>query len=215
MKKIAIFGLGNPDEKYNLNRHNIGFIIIDQLNSMIFSEENEKFELNKKLEGHIRKDIIHKDKKIILAKPLTFMNNSGSSVLKVMKYYNIPEDNILIIHDDLDLPFGSIRFSKNSGPAGLNGIKSLIDYLGNQNFARLRIGIANRIYKQNNPPSEKFVLENFSQKEMQFLDSEKNENGELSREISKAILFYIENGFDETKIRYNKSAMPLIELEQG
>ncbi len=205
MKKIAIFGLGNPGEKYTNNRHNVGFLFLDTL------ANQDNWKTDTKLEAEIC-ELVIADTKVILAKPTTFMNNSGRAISKVMNYFDIPKEDILVIHDDLDLPFGSIRFSKDSGPAGHNGIKSIIEYLGTQEFTRLRIGIANEIYTEQNIPSEKFVLENFNKEELGFIDSEKKELPRLSEKISDAVLFYIENGFDKTKDEYNKSAMPLIVL---
>lgn len=236
MKKIAIIGLGNPGEKYQQNRHNAGFLILDYfLNQNENSSNNspapcgrglrggvaENWGKNTKLEAKIA-EVSHSLQegvvgegygKIILAKPNTFMNNSGRAVSKIMDYFDIPKEDILVIQDDLDLPFGSIRFSKDSGSAGHKGIKSIIESLGTQDFSRLRVGIANEIYTQQNIPSEKFVLENFNKKEEEFLDPEKKELAKLSEKISEAVCFFVENGFEETKNKYNKSAMPLIELK--
>jgi len=198
MKKIVIYGLGNPGEKYTQNRHNIGFITLN----LLANQNNWK--TNTKLESEICEIIIN-NTKVILVKPTTFMNNSGRAVLKVMNYYDISREEILIIHDDLDFPFGSIRFSKDSRSAGHNGIKSIIEYLGDQDFTRLRIGIANKLYMEQKILSEKFVLENFNSEEKISLEN-------LFQEISKAVEYYIKNGFEETKNRYNISAMPLIEL---
>lgn len=201
MKNLAIFGLGNPGEKYQQNRHNIGFLVLNQL------AQQESWKIDTKLESTIislpyykggpGRVITKKSKSLFLSKPTTFMNNSGQAISKVMKYYDIPKEDILIIHDDLDLPFGSIRFSKDSGPAGHNGVKSIIEHLGTQDFTRLRIGIANEIYSKQNIPSEKFVLENFNSEEKTAL----KEN--LLQEISKAIEFYIENGYEKTKSEFS------------
>jgi len=229
MKKIAIIGLGNPEEKYQQNRHNAGFLILDYfLNQNENSSNNsptpcgrglgggvaETWKKNTKLEAEITEfprplweGVGGRGyEKIILVKPETFMNNSGRSVSKIMNYFDIPKEDILVIQDDLDLPFGSIRFSKDSGSAGHNGIKSIIESLGTQDFSRLRIGVANELYTTQKIPSEKFVLENFNSEEKKLLEN-------ISGEISEAIHFYLEHGFEKTKNKYNKSAMPLIELK--
>lgn len=208
-EKTALFGLGNPGEKYKHNRHNIGYIVLEQFASSVFDEEN--CSTNKKLEACIYNKINHPGKDLILAKPATFMNNSGRSVEKTISYYRIKIKNILIVHDDIDIPFGEIRFSKNAGPGGHNGIKSIIEHLGTKDFARLRVGIANNNYQSRSIPSEKFVLENFNKKEQEFLGLGKGESISLAKKISEAMLFYIDNGFEKTKDKYNKSAMPLIE----
>ena len=230
MKKIAIIGLGNPGEKYQQNRHNAGFLILDYLLNQKENSSNDnpsapcgrgldkeiagKWKVDAKLEAKIV-EISHSLRegvagegceKIILAKPETFMNNSGRSVSKIMNYFDISKEDILVIQDDLDLPFGSIRFSKDSGPAGHNGIKSIIESLGTQDFSRLRIGVANELYTTQKIPSEKFILENFNSDEKKLLEN-------ISGEISEAIHFYLEHGFEKTKNKYNKSAMPLIELK--
>nr|MDA3815567.1 aminoacyl-tRNA hydrolase [Patescibacteria group bacterium] len=201
LKKLAIFGLGNPGEKYTNTRHNTGSSFLNFLASLNECEWSDEREFESEI-----CEIVFNNLKLILVKPVYFMNNSGQAVSKVMNYFDIPKEDILIIHDDLDIPFGTIRFSKDSGSAGHNGIKSIIKHLGTQDFIRLRVGISNRTYLiQNIIPPEKFVLGRFNSEEKTALEN-------LFQEISKAVNFYIENGFEETKNKYNKSAMPLIGL---
>jgi PTH1 family peptidyl-tRNA hydrolase len=136
---IAIFGLGNPDKKYELTRHNLGFDVINQWqqkHSDFFSE----FSLNQKFSSQIAEGIWD-NKKILLVKPLTFMNLSGQAVAKIKSFYQLSNNAIWVIHDDLDLLPGRIKISVNASAGGHNGIASIIDDLGDKNFIRFRIGI--------------------------------------------------------------------------
>ena len=149
-KMMNIVGLGNPGKKYINTRHNIGFMVVNE-----FAKENNfpKFRMLKKYNA-----LISKKNNVLLVKPQTFMNNSGVAVKKT-----IQNQNLIVIHDDIDLLFGKIRISKNRGSAGHKGVESIIKELGSKNFTRLRIGIQP---KQGKPKDvEKFVLQNFTRKE--------------------------------------------------
>lgn len=139
-----VVGLGNPGKKYEKTRHNIGFRIIDELEKSVF------------------------DFDITLLKPDSFMNNSGKAVQECLNYYKIPVSNLIVIHDDIDLMFGTIKLSKNSSSAGHKGVQSIIDQLKTQDFSRIRIGIGQTNDKKQE--TEKFVLENFTQKEEEQLE---------------------------------------------
>ncbi len=130
----AIIGLGNPGANYASTRHNVGFWVIDKL----LTKYNIELKANKQLFSEIVK--IHTPPGFILAKPTTFMNNSGSSALAIANWYHIASTEILIIHDDVALPVGKMRFSKNGGAGGQHGVESIIECLG-KDFTRLRIGI--------------------------------------------------------------------------
>jgi len=150
-----IIGLGNPGTQYQNTWHNAGFLAIDEIknNDQVgFSE----FKNNKKMRAEIteKNDITGK---IILAKPQTFMNNSGQSVKTLMNFYKIKLSDVWIIHDDIDLPLGKIRISKNASAGGHKGIQSIIDELASQEFIRFRIGIASE--KQRLVPTESYVLQ--------------------------------------------------------
>lgn len=163
-----VIGLGNPGDKYKKNRHNAGWLFLDNITDGAVWKENKKFQA-----------LICEKDGTMFVKPLTFMNNSGESVLKIMSYYKlIPKKlglfnkkdqdltNVLtVIQDELDLNFGSFKISNNSGSAGHRGIASIINHLKTQKFQRVRIGIKNEDLK-NKIPTEKFVLQNFSQEEM-------------------------------------------------
>ncbi len=135
---IIIVGLGNPGKKYEKTRHNIGFRVID--------------ELAKK-----------KTRNFIIAKPQTFMNNSGKAVKGLVNFYKIKPENLWIIHDDIDLPMGKIRIAKSRGSAGHKGVESIIKELKTKDFNRLRIGIQPKTGKPK--AVDKFVLQNFTKEE--------------------------------------------------
>ena len=128
-----IVGLGNPGKEYENTRHNIGFKIIDKyLGNVKYKEKFNGlfYELNK-------------NDKIVFVKPQTYMNNSGECVSKFAKYYNISNEDILIIQDDLDIDIGNYKFKINSSSGGHNGIKSIISHLGSDGFFRMKVGIKN------------------------------------------------------------------------
>lgn len=132
-----IIGLGNPEPEHVDPRHNAGFLVIDKLVQNL--ETNTSFD--KKANAEVFKTTINK-KRAILAKPLTYMNNSGAAVRALMDFYKIKLENLIVIHDDKDIPLGETRIQIDRGPAGHNGIKSIIEHLGTQNFARIRVGVA-------------------------------------------------------------------------
>ncbi|MDP2910197.1 MAG: aminoacyl-tRNA hydrolase [bacterium] len=171
MINIIIIGLGNPGKKYINTRHNIGFEIID-----VFTKENNfpEFRLNKKFNA-----LISEKENILLVKPQTFMNESGISVKKLAgvrpplnQRGSDPRNlrNLYIIHDDIDLPLGKIRISKNRGSAGHKGVESIIKELGTKDFLRIRIGIRPLQRRELIYGAEKFVLEKFKKEEKELLN---------------------------------------------
>ncbi len=160
--KILLAGLGNPGEEHRFARHNIGFLIIDEIQKQMNFPE---FEFKKEFQSLISTNQIE-SKKIILLKPKTFMNNSGKAIIAIKKYYKQNLKDILIIHDELDIPLGKFKIKKNQGSAGHNGVESIIKSLGSQNFWRVKVGIENRtILEKKNKSGKEYVLENFSLKE--------------------------------------------------
>ena len=168
---ILIVGLGNPGIKYKRTRHNIGFRVLDE-----FQRENNfpDFKFFKKFNALIFEGNIGR-KKVILAKPQTFMNNSGQAVKNLTIHYSLPFINLIVVHDDIDLPLGKIRISKSRGSAGHKGIESIIKELRSKNFVRIRIGIKPkekpadsfvvRRARQNTKFLAGFVLKNFTEEE--------------------------------------------------
>lgn len=133
MIKLVV-GLGNPGPEYELTRHNIGWLVLDSLESIEGSFWKDKFK-------GVFTDSIIKGEKVFFLKPQTFMNLSGESVQPLCQFFKIKPQEILVLHDELDLPFGQVQFKKGGGLAGHNGLKSMAKCLGNQDFYRMRIGI--------------------------------------------------------------------------
>jgi PTH1 family peptidyl-tRNA hydrolase len=134
-----IIGLGNPGQKYETTRHNLGFIFLDKLRALW---SFPSFRLEKKFDAEISQGEFN-GKKIILAKPQNFMNLSGEAVKKIMTFYKIDAGDLLIIHDDIDISCGKFKLANDSTSAGHNGVQNIIDRLGTKKFARLRIGVKN------------------------------------------------------------------------
>jgi len=160
--KTLIVGLGNPGKKYAKTRHNIGFRVIDALKDEI------------------------SDKDIVFLKPDIFMNNSGKAVKEELKYSALSSQNLIVIHDDIDLLFGDIRVSKDSSSAGHKGVQSIIDELGTKDFTRIRIGVRpTRLRQGFGGQAEKFVLENFTKdEEKQLPEIIKKAGGLIPRPLS-------------------------------
>jgi PTH1 family peptidyl-tRNA hydrolase len=132
---ICIFGLGNPGIKYKKTRHNAGFRVIDLL-----AKEYGIRMRGSKFQAKIGEGRVH-GKKILLVKPQTYMNDSGWSVSAILDYFKVPTRDMVVLVDDMDLTLGAIRIRENGGAGGHNGLKSIISYLKNEDFTRIRIGI--------------------------------------------------------------------------
>ena len=158
MNTKIIVGLGNPEEKYKKTRHNMGFIIADAL----AKKWGAAFVRRKKFDA-ITAAFDAPSCKAILVKPQTYMNDSGRAVLSLKKFFKIQNADILIAQDDIDLLFGKLRLSTNSGSAGHKGAQSVITSVG-RGVPRLRIGIEHRGDKKN-PDTESYVLQNFTPQE--------------------------------------------------
>ena len=157
---ILIAGLGNPGEEYYQTRHNIGFEIIDALQT--------KFEFppySKKFNSYYSQKKIF-NKKVIIQKPMNYMNLSGESIKKIINFFKITDKkNIMVCHDDLDLAFSKIRIKEDSGHGGHNGVRNIINLIGSD-FIRFKLGIKNEIYEKGNISAEKFVLSKFNNTEI-------------------------------------------------
>lgn len=152
----CIVGLGNPGKKYEKTRHNIGFMVIDELyRRHSLNGDQKKFNCEYTI-AHIGGE------KVLLVKPLTFMNLSGEGVRPLLDYYNIATEDMLVAYDDLDLPAGNIRLRLKGGHGGHNGIRSLIDHLGTKEFKRLRMGIGR---PTDRTPIVNYVLQPFTKNE--------------------------------------------------
>ncbi|MCU9615286.1 aminoacyl-tRNA hydrolase [Caldibacillus lycopersici] len=183
-----IVGLGNPGKQYEDTRHNIGFKVIDEISSRLNIRLDEM-----KFNGIFGKGTINGEK-VILLKPLTFMNLSGESVAPLMRYYDIPVENLLVIYDELDLPVGKIRLRYKGSAGGHNGIKSIIAHVGTQEFNRIRIGIDR---PEQGYPIPNYVLGKFSKEEQEVLK-------DSIAKSAQACEMWIEKPFQEVMNKYNK-----------
>ena len=167
MNEIYLIGLGNPGKKYSKSRHNIGFLVLENLSK----KYNSNFLLKDKLKSFCSEFKIN-DSTYRLFLPNTFMNNSGDAVRAIIDWYKINLDQVFIIVDDKDLPLGKIRFRKQGSSGGHNGLKSIIEKLQTQNFNRIRVGIGSPPSNQgiSNFNTISHVLGNISLEEKSILD---------------------------------------------
>ncbi|MFA7662407.1 MAG: aminoacyl-tRNA hydrolase [Patescibacteria group bacterium] len=162
-----IIGLGNPGLLYKKTRHNVGFLALDFFVEQVFDKKN-KWQNKDSLKAEILETNFN-DQQIILVKPQTFMNDSGQTItLLKKKYPQLTAEDLIVIHDDVDLPLGKIRIKTEGSAGGHNGIKSIIQHLGGQDFTRIKIGISNEL--QAKVPLEKFVLQRFDKNEFVILE---------------------------------------------
>lgn len=187
-----IVGLGNPDEKYQYTRHNIGFMVVEKLSRELLPlDKSEKAWVGEK---KFTVELCRISEDLLLAKPHTYMNRSGMAVLALMNFYKVSIDNLWVVHDDIDLPLGMIRIRKGGSSAGHNGVESIIDSLHSPQFVRFRLGIGKgklnvqhtADYNLHRREIEKFVLSPFRE----------NEGGEVKK--------LIKNGVEATKITLEK-----------
>jgi peptidyl-tRNA hydrolase, PTH1 family len=182
-----IVGLGNPGREYRYTRHNIGFMVIDKLAA----------DLGIKLTKVQAKAIIglvpFQGVKIILAKPQTYMNLSGQAVTSLMHFYKVPMEQFIVIHDDIDLPVSTIRIRPGGGSAGQKGLGSIIERLGTQSFARMRIGIGRPPGRMEAPD---YVLQDFDKSEQPLMER-------VIAEASEAARTFISEGLDAVMNKYN------------
>jgi PTH1 family peptidyl-tRNA hydrolase len=177
-KTILLVGLGNPGTEYAITRHNAGFITLD---SFVDATSEMDGWMNKKdLKCELSSGRIG-DSRVIAIKPTTFMNLSGEAVQATAQFYKIDPANIVVLHDELDIDFGQIRLRTGGSAAGHNGIKSIVQHMG-ENFGRIRIGIGPK--KPEKIKSEDFVLQKFS-------DEEREQLPNMKREVNAVLSEYI------------------------
>lgn len=187
MKIIA--GLGNPGDKYQATRHNVGFMVTEHLASS--NNINGRFE--SKFNAIIGKGSIG-DEEVLIVQPMTFMNLSGESIAKILGFYKLDKEDLLVVYDDLSIDVGKIRFRPSGSDGGHNGIKSIIKCLGNyKGFPRLKVGIGPQ------PPgmsAEAFVLQKFQKDEQELLQK-------TVPVCSEAIECFIKHGIDKARNNFN------------
>lgn len=135
MSTFVIAGLGNPGPTYQWTRHNAGFLFLDRLANL------ENLSISRKSFSGLAGEWTRKDDRLVLLKPQTFMNLSGRAVMQALQFYKLPLSNLIVVHDELDLAFGTVRFKQGGGHGGHNGLRSIKEQLGKDDFLRLRIGI--------------------------------------------------------------------------
>lgn len=184
--RVLLVGLGNPGKKHRQNRHNVGFMVIERFASrhaMTLSSVQNKAVVG---DGHVA------ERRVILAKPQTYMNRSGDAVGPLARYYRIVPESVLVIYDDIDLAPGTIRLREKGGSGGHNGMKSIIQHLG-QDFPRLRLGIGR---PQGKMPPAAYVLQDFGSDEELLLDA-------MLDKAVDVVETFLEEGVDVAMSRHN------------
>jgi PTH1 family peptidyl-tRNA hydrolase len=190
---FLICGLGNPGRKFKHNRHNVGFMLLNRLAVKLgtsFSQVESKALVTK---------VIYIEERVILIKPQTYMNNSGSAVSSLLRFYQVPLENLLVAYDDVDLPLGMLRLRPMGSSAGQKGMQSIIEHLVTDSFPRLRIGTGR-------PPGRMeaadYVLQNFPDGDADLLDET------LDRGV-EAVLTFIQDGLERAMNSYNGLSSPV------
>ena len=182
-----IVGLGNPGREYKKTRHNIGFNLID----FLADKYKYSFKIDKKFNSMVGETSINGEK-VLIIKPLSFMNLSGTVVNKIKSFYDINIGDILVIQDDLDMDFGKIRVVYDSSSGGHNGIKNISECLGSQKYVRLKIGISN----DKNINTKDYVLGKFSKDNIKCLEH-------IYNRLDNIISDFVNMSVDELKQKYN------------
>lgn len=190
--KIVV-GLGNPGIQYQWARHNVGFQVVDRL------AETYHLNISHRRFGSLYGTGWIDSEKVIITKPTTFMNRSGEAVQKVIRFFNIGTEDLIVIHDDLDLPFGNLRFKRRGGDGGHQGVRSIIESIGGNVFPRLKVGIGR-------PPrgveAAQYVLNEFDK-------IERSQLGKVLSEAVEALSLLLLKGASEAMNRYNKKTILL------
>jgi PTH1 family peptidyl-tRNA hydrolase len=184
---FLIVGLGNPGREYVGSRHNLGFMVLDRLAARLGTSFG-------RVQAHalVAKGD-HQERRIILAKPQTYMNLSGQAVESLARFYKVPLEHLLVVYDDVDLPLGTLRLRPDGGSAGQKGMRSIIERLGTQALPRLRVGIGR-------PPGRMeaaaYVLQDFSRQETELLP-------QILERAGEAVLVFVTRGLETAMNQYN------------
>lgn len=191
-KPYLIVGLGNPGREYRGNRHNVGFMVLDQLAARLETSFS-RVKMNALMTA-----VRYGNERLILIKPQTYMNLSGQAVASYMRFYKLPLEHLLVVYDDVDLPFETLRLKPGGGDAGQKGVRSIIQQLGTQEFPRLRVGVGR-------PPGRtavsSYLLQDFSSPDAELLPFV------LDQAVSAA-LHFIDHGLDSAMTHYNQQPTP-------
>ncbi|SHF03830.1 peptidyl-tRNA hydrolase [Desulfacinum infernum DSM 9756] len=185
---FLIAGLGNPGPRYDGTRHNVGFRVVDRLAQRFSIPMQER-----KFPAHWGEGRIG-GRKVVLVKPMTYMNRSGEAVGPILRYYRLPPEALLVVHDDLDLPLGRIRIARRGGTGGHRGVASIIQTLGGGEFARLKLGIGRPRYGES---VEAFVLDGFYSDELEAAE-------EMVDRAAAAALAVLADGLEAAMNRFNQ-----------
>lgn len=184
---MVVVGLGNPGKQYTHTKHNVGFLTLDAVGARVGIEiKKNKFQ---SLSG----EAVIEGKKVLLLKPQTYMNRSGEAVSSACDFYKVPPENIIVVHDEMDLALGRIMIKPSGGSAGNNGIKSIIAHLGTKDFIRVRIGIGK---PRGESDGANHVLSNFSKSERKMVE-------DSIKTASDAIIDIIGGGPEKAMNKYN------------
>lgn len=195
-----IVGLGNPGRKYEDSRHNIGFIVVDELAKEFFRFPTKHLEFER--EKDFKSLVCRVTDEILLAKPETFMNESGVGVAKIANFYKISPENIWVVHDDLDLLLGKMKIRLGGAGAGHHGVESIILHLGTDKFYRFRLGTGR-------PDNSEYLKDSSKRKEVEdyvlspFRDQEKDELRGLIKKAVSSINVALSKGVRKAMNEYN------------
>jgi PTH1 family peptidyl-tRNA hydrolase len=199
-----IVGLGNPGEKHERTRHNLGFMVIDRL-FRGYASPKDNFKEEKKFKSQIAEIVWQpkrgKTEKVILVKPLTFMNGSGLAVSLISKFYKIDASDVWIIHDEVDLPLGAMKIRFGGSSAGHKGVESILESLKTDKFWRFRMGIGAQKSKLENQKAKVKAIDNFVLGT--FSESERGKAREIIKKGTKAIEDALEEGLEKAMNRFN------------
>jgi len=187
-----IVGLGNPEQKYEQTRHNIGFEAID----LLASRWSISVAQNRRFQGLFGEGVGPKGTKLRVLKPLTYMNRSGQAIRAVTDWYKLPPTSVLVVYDDMDLPIGRMRLRLSGSAGGHNGMKSTIAHLGTQDFPRLRIGIGKPVDAEVARSTVSYVLGKFA-------PDEKPVISEVLQLVADAVELSIKQGVEKAMSLYN------------
>ncbi|MCK5520263.1 MAG: aminoacyl-tRNA hydrolase [Candidatus Marinimicrobia bacterium] len=186
----ALVGLGNPGSRYEKTRHNLGFMVMDEL------AKRWKITFRSGKGDYLQ--ALHSEKDAALIKPLTWMNNSGQAVQTFMNWYKLADEELLVVSDDLDLEFPVMRLRGSGSSGGHKGLDSIIQHISSSNFSRLKLGITNEIRKIQ--ATESFVLSRFNPEEQKELP-------ELIQKAADAVEYYLNQGLKNSMNKYNRKTI--------
>jgi PTH1 family peptidyl-tRNA hydrolase len=184
-ERWAIVGLGNPGERYARNRHNVGAMVLPTLTESRFKTHKS---------GCLVAEAPVSGRRVVLARPMTYMNESGRPVHQLLSWYKVPVERLIVIHDELDIRFGEVRIKRGGGTAGHNGLKSIVAHLGSQDFLRVRIGVSRPPGRHD--PAE-YVLSDFS-------SAQKNELEDVLGRAASAVETILEQGAERAMNAINE-----------